>query len=113
LLTAFLYGGLAMAVSAYTPRRAYAVAGIIALFVIPDILATVVVGLGSSTIGTWLTLISPNAILAGTNATLFGIPLGSEFFFVDLPDIAYFAAAAVGIVGSIAICIRRFRQIAI
>ena len=65
LLVAFLYGGLAMAVSAYTPRRAYAVAGIIALFVIPDVLATVVVGLGSSTIGTWLTLISPNAILAG------------------------------------------------
>jgi ABC-2 type transport system permease protein len=113
LLTALLYGGLAMAVSAYTPRRAYAVAGIIALFVIPDVLATVVVGLGSSTIGTWLTLISPNAILAGTNATLFDVPLGSEFFFVDLPDIAYFVAAAVGIVGSIAICIRRFRQIAI
>jgi ABC-2 type transport system permease protein len=113
LLTAFLYGGLAMAVSAYTPRRAYAVAGIIALFVIPDILATVVVGLGSSTIGTWLTLISPNSILAGTNAALFGIPLGTEFFFVALPDIAYFVAAAVGIVGSIAICIRRFRQIAI
>ena len=39
LLTAFLYGGLAMVVSAYTPRRAYAVAGIIALFVIPDIIA--------------------------------------------------------------------------
>jgi ABC-2 type transport system permease protein len=113
LLTAFLYGGLAMAVSAYTPRRAYAVAGIIALFVIPDVLATVVVGLGSSTIGTWLTLISPNAILAGTNAALFGIPLGSEFFFVDLPDIAYFIAATIGIVGSIAICIRRFHQIAI
>ncbi|HET9345407.1 MAG TPA: hypothetical protein VFO05_06880 [Candidatus Limnocylindrales bacterium] len=113
LLTAFLYGGLAMVVSAYTPRRAYAVAGIIAMFVIPDVIATVVTGLGSSTIGTWLTLISPNSVLAGTNAALFGSPLGSEFFFVDLPDIAYFAAAAVGIVGSFAISIRRFQQISV
>jgi hypothetical protein len=111
LITALLYGGLAMAVSAYTPRRAYAVAGIIALFVIPDVISTVVTGLGSSTIGTWLTLISPNQILTGTNAALFGVPLGTEFFFVDLPDVAYFAAAAVGIVGSIAISIRRFQQI--
>jgi ABC-2 type transport system permease protein len=113
LLTAFLYGGLAMVVSAYTPRRAYAVAGIIALFVIPDIIATVVAGLGSSLIGTWLTLISPNSILAGTNAVLFDVPFGTEFFFVQLPDIAYFAAAAVGIVGSFAISIRRFQQISV
>jgi ABC-2 type transport system permease protein len=113
LLTAFLYGGLAMVISAYTPRRAYAVAGIIALFVIPDVLATVVSSLGSSTIGTWLTLLSPNSILAGTNAALFGSALGSEFFFIDLPDIAYFAAAAVGIVGSFAISIRRFQQISV
>ena len=113
LLTALLYGGLAMVISAYTPRRAYAVAGIIALFVIPDVIATVVTGLGSSTIGTWLTLISPNSILAGTNAALFGRELGTEFFFVDLPDIAYFVAAAVGIVGSFAISIRRFQQISV
>ena len=112
LLTAFLYGGLAMVVSAYTPRRAYAVAGIIALFVIPDIIATVVAGLGSSLIGTWLTLISPNSILAGTNAVLFDVPFGTEFFFIQLPDIAYFVAA-IGIVGSFAISIRRFQQISV
>jgi len=112
-LTAFLYGGLAMTVSAYTPRRAYAVAGIIALFVIPGVIATVLTGLGSSTIGDWLTLISPSAILDGTNAVLFDIPFGSEFFFVQLPDWAYLTAAAVGIVGSLAIAIRRFQTISV
>jgi ABC-2 type transport system permease protein len=111
LLTSLLYGGLAMAVSAYTPRRAYAVAGIIALFVIPGIISAVVTGLGSSVIGNWLTLISPSAILTGTNAVLFGVPFGDEFFFVQLPDLAYFAAAAVGIIGSFAISIRRFQQL--
>jgi ABC-2 type transport system permease protein len=113
LLTALLFGGLAMTVSAYTPRRAYAVAGIIALFVIPGVIASVVTGLGSSTIGNWLTLLSPSSILDGTNAVLFGASFGSEFFFVQLPDIAYFAAAAVGIVGSFAISIRRFQVISV
>jgi ABC-2 type transport system permease protein len=113
LLTALLYGGLAMVVSAYTPRRAYAVAGIIALFVIPGVIASVVTGLGSSTIGDWLTLLSPSSILDGTNAVLFGRPFGQEFFFVQLPDIAYFTAAAVGIVGSFAISIRRFQKISV
>jgi len=51
LLTAGLLGGLAMAVSAFTPRRAYATAGIIALFILPGIVAGIVIQLGSSAIG--------------------------------------------------------------
>ena len=88
-LSAALLGGLSMTVSAFTPRRAYAVAGIIALFVLPNVVAGVVVGLGSSTIGTWLTLLSPTSVLDGTNAFLFDTRLDSEFFFVDLPGIAF------------------------
>ncbi len=111
LLSAGLLGGLSMVVSAYTPRRAYAVAGIIALFTIPSIVAGIVTGLGSSTVGTWLTLISPGSVLDGTNALLFNTPLGSDFTFVDLPRIAYVIAAGVGIVGSIVIGVRRFARI--
>jgi len=109
--SAALLGGLSMTVAAFTPRRAYAVAGIIALFTIPNIVAGIIAGLGSSTIGTWLTLLSPTSVLSGTNAFLFGTPLGFEFAFVDLPDGAYIAAAAVGIIGSIAITVRRFARI--
>jgi ABC-2 type transport system permease protein len=111
-LAAGLLGGLSMVVSAFTPRRAYAVAGIIALFTIPNVVAGIVVGLGSSTIGTWLTLVSPTSILDGTNAFLFDTRLDSDFFFVDLPGIAFVGAAVVGIVGSIAITLRRFARIA-
>ena len=39
LVIAGLFGSLAMAVSAFTPRRAYATAGIIALFILPGIVA--------------------------------------------------------------------------
>lgn len=110
-LSAGLLGGLAMTVSAFTPRRAYAVAGIIALFLIPNIVAGIVAGLGSSTIGTWLTLASPTTILDGTNAFLFDVRMDSDFFFIDLPELAFVAAAGVGIVGSIGITIRRFARI--
>ncbi|HET9521387.1 MAG TPA: hypothetical protein VFO73_10105 [Candidatus Limnocylindrales bacterium] len=111
LLSSLLLGGLSMAISAFTPRRAYATAGIIALFVIPNIVASVVAGIGSSDIGNLLFLLSPTSVLDGTNAALFGTELGSEFFFIDLPDWAFFASAAAGIVGSIVITLRRFERI--
>ena len=109
-LAAALLGGLSMAVAAFTPRRAYAVAAIIALFTIPGIVAGTVEALGTSTIGTWLTLLSPTSVLDGTNAILFGLPRGVDS--IDLPDIAFVAATAVGIGGSIAIAGRRFARIA-
>ncbi len=112
LLTASLLGGISMAISAFTPRRAYAVAGIIAVFMIPSIVAAIVIGLGALDIGPWLSLLSPTSILEGTNAFLFDVPLGSEFdgfIFFDVPLIAYFAAALVGIAGAVALTIRRFQ----
>jgi ABC-2 type transport system permease protein len=111
LLAAALLGGLSMAVSAFTPRRAYATAAIIALFLIPGIVASVITELGSSQIGDWLTLTSATSVLDGTNAVLFNVDFGSEFFFVQLPDVAYFAAAIVGIVGAILITVRRFLRV--
>jgi len=111
ILSAALLGGLAMTVSAFTPRRAYAVAGIIALFIIPNVVAGVVVGLGSSAIGTWLSLLSPTTVLDGTNAFLFGTRLDTDFFFLDLPEWAFVAAALAGIIGSIGITVRRFARI--
>jgi ABC-2 type transport system permease protein len=106
-LSAALLGGLSMTVSAFTPRRAYAVAGIIALFLIPNIVAGIVAGLGSSALGTWLTLVSPTSVLDGTNAVLFGRAFSSDLAAVNIPDAAYIVAALVGIGGSILVSIRR------
>jgi ABC-2 type transport system permease protein len=110
-LTAGLLGGLSMAVSAFTPRRAYAVAGIIALFIIPSIVAGIVVGLGSADVGRWLVLLSPTSVLDGTNAFLFDTPRIGQFqgYLDAVPDIAFLVTAAGGIAGSIAITIRRFK----
>jgi ABC-2 type transport system permease protein len=113
VVTAALLGGLSMTISAFTPRRAYAVAGIIALFIIPSIVVGIVVGLGSVDLGRWLILLSPTSVLDGTNGILFDVPRFAQVGRVsfDVPDAAYVAAAAIGILGSIAITIRRFQRI--
>jgi len=112
-ITAALLGGLSMAVAAYTPRRAYAVAGIIALFIIPNLVAGIVVGLGSETIGKWLILLSPTAVLDGTNAFLFDAPLSNTFnrFGDLLPSWAFLVAALLGIAAAVAATVRRFQRI--
>jgi ABC-2 type transport system permease protein len=103
-----LYSGLAMMVSAYAPRRAYATAGIIALFILPGLVTGIVIGIGSSGIGTALTLISPNTVIDGKNALFFGRELGSEYFFVDLPLQVFLLSAIVEIVIVTVLVIRRF-----
>ncbi|HEY8846931.1 MAG TPA: hypothetical protein VIM24_09750 [Candidatus Limnocylindrales bacterium] len=111
LLTAGLLGALAMAVSAFSPRRAYATAGIIALFVLPGIVASIVVGLGSSDIGNWLVLLSQGTVLDGTNALLFGTDLPPRLFFFELPHWTFLAAAVGWIALSVGLVVRRFVRI--
>jgi ABC-2 type transport system permease protein len=111
-LASALLGGLAMTIAAFSPRRAYATAGIIALFTIPSVVSGVVAGLGSSDIATWLVLLSPTSVLDGTNSVLFNTSFSSDFFFIDLPDPVFIAVAVAGIVGSIAVTVRRFARIA-
>jgi hypothetical protein len=112
VLTAGLLGGISMAISAFTPRRAYAVAGIIAAFIIPGIVTGLIVALGALDIGPWLVLLSPTSVLEGTNAVLFDTARGGPFDgVVDVPDVAYFVAAAVGIAGAGLLTIRRFQRI--
>jgi ABC-2 type transport system permease protein len=113
LVIAGLYGGLAMAISAYTPRRAYATAGIIALFVLPGLVAGIVIRIGSSLVGTGLVLLSPNTIIDGTNALFFGRSLGEEYFFIAVPLWAFLVAAIGEIVVVVALILRRFARLTI
>ena len=113
LVISTLYGSLAMAVSAYTPRRAYATAGVIALFVLPGLVAGIIIGIGSSTVGTWLVAVSPNTILDGTNALFFNRSLGEEYFFVSIPSWLFLVSAVVEVGVAVAVILRRFERITI
>ncbi len=112
LLVAGLLGGLASAVAAWTPRRAYATATIIAIFIIPPIVVVLVGNLTSQDLARVAIFLSPGDILDGTNAALFGsIPDSPTVASADLPGWAYLAAAAIGIVASIGLTIRRYLRI--
>ena len=112
MLTAGLFGGLASLIAAWTPRRAYATAAIIALLIIPPIITGILGTLATVDLARLTVLLSPADILAGTNAAIFGsIPDSDAVAKVDLPGWAYVAAAAVGIVASVGLTVRRYLRI--
>jgi ABC-2 type transport system permease protein len=112
LLVAGLLGGLAGLVAAWTPRRAYATAAIIALFIIPPIIVALVGNLTTQDLATIAVFFSPADILDGTNAAIFGsLPDSPVVASIALAGWAYLAAAAVGVVASIALSIRRYLRI--
>ena len=112
-LVAGLFGGLASVIAAWTPRRAYATAGIIAVFIIPPIVANILATQTSQDLARIVVFVSPGDILDGTNAAIFNsIPDSPVVGSVDLPDWAYLVAAGIGIAGSIALTLRRYLRIA-
>lgn len=113
LLVAGLLGGLAGLVAAFTPRRAYATAAIIALFIIPPIIVGLIGNLASQDLARVVVFLSPADILDGTNAALFGtIPDSPTVAAIGVPGVAYIVAALVGILGAIGLTVRRYLRIA-
>ncbi len=113
ILVAGLLGGLASLVAAWTPRRAYATAAIIAVFIIPPIIVGIIGTQTSLDLAREIVLFSPADVLDGTNAALFGsVSDNAVVSAVDLPAWAYVTAAAVGLVASIVLTIRRYLRIA-
>jgi ABC-2 type transport system permease protein len=113
VLVAGLLSGLAGLIAAWTPRRAYATATIIAVFLIPPIIVALVGRQTSDDVVRFLVLLSPADILDGSNAAIFGsIPDSATVASLGLPGWVYVAAAGVGAVGSVALTIRRYLRIA-
>jgi len=113
VLVAGLLGGIASLIAAWTPRRAYATAAIIAVFIVPPIILAIVSEQTSQDLARALILLSPADVLVGTNSAFFGsIPDSPVVASVDLPDWTYIAAAIVGILATIGLTVRRYLRIA-
>ena len=111
-LVAGLLGGLSGLIAAYTPRRAYATAAIIAVFIVSPIIVALVDNLASSDLARFVIFLSAPDVLAGTNAAIFeSFSDNPVVASLDLPGWAYIAAALIGIVGSIGLTIRRYLRI--
>lgn len=111
-LTSGLLGTLSMAISAFTPRRAYATAGVIGAFLIPSIVVALVAGLLSGSVSDWIVVVSPVDVLDGTNAFLFHTAADGETVrAADLDGLVFVAAALIGVAGAVAITVRRYLRI--
>jgi ABC-2 type transport system permease protein len=116
LSAAFLMAVLALAVAAFTPRRAYATAGIFALFFISTAVASIVAETAQETsggsFGQYAPLLAPVFILEGLTGWLFGtVPQDSVFEAAGRPELSYLVVAAGLAVAAIALVVWRYRRI--
>lgn len=114
LIVATLVGGVASAVAALTPRRAYATVAIIGIFLVPNIVAALLVELDTGLLGQLAVLLSPSDVLDGVNATFFGtVPDNPTVEFADLEGWLYVVAAAAWISVSLGLLLRRYQRIVV
>jgi ABC-2 type transport system permease protein len=111
-LAALVLGGLALAVAAMTPRRAYATVGIIALFIIPPILIAIVREVATGDLARAVVLLGPAQVLDGVNAFFFDREPSDEVVLAArLPGLAYVGMAALLAVAALGLLIRRYQRI--
>lgn len=115
LLGAGVFAGVSALVASYTPRRAYSVASIIALFIVPPIVVGIIAALSVPDVARVLLLASPSDVVDGVNGAIYG-PLrigGETIVLASLPGWVYFAAAIAFVVGSLAIVLRRYLTVTV
>ena len=86
---------LAMVVASLTARRAYATAAIFGVFIIPGIVAAIIIALEVGTLSEWIVMIDIGSLLDGVNAWTFGVAPTVSAFDATVPVEALAAGAVV------------------
>ncbi len=106
---------ISLAVSSFTPRRAYAAIGLVAYVLLMEAVPAAIYSIGqTSNDHTWtdrLFLLTPITSLDGATAWFFGKPLDPQTFLGTLTADAYFAAALASILVFTGVLIFRYRRI--
>jgi ABC-2 type transport system permease protein len=114
IIAAGVYGGVSAVISAWTPRRAYAAAAIIAVFVVPQIVALIAAELAASDLARLLILASPPDLVDGANAAIFGVISDSPAVAASgIPGPVFVGTAVVVAAGSAALVVRRYLRITV
>ena len=109
VLASALLGAVSTVIAAWTPRRAYATAAIIAVFIIPPIIVALMAELAVGDAARLLVLASPSDILDGVNAAVFGnVSPNPTIVAADLPGWSYIVAAIVETVACMVLVVRRY-----
>jgi ABC-2 type transport system permease protein len=112
LLASALLGGVATVIAAWTPRRAYATAAIIAVFVVPPIVVALMAELAVGDAARALVLLSPGDILDGVNAAIFdAVSPNPTVVAANLPGWTYLFATVGGTAGCVLLVIRRYLSV--
>jgi ABC-2 type transport system permease protein len=113
LIVAGLVGSLSAAIAALTPRRAYATVAIMAMFLIPNVFASLIVSLDTGLFGQLAALLSPADVLDGVNAFLFDTrPDNLTARRAGLDYFVFVLGAATWIIGSLTVLLLRYRRLA-
>lgn len=114
ILVAALLGGVGLAASAFTTRRAFAAGTIIAVFLVPSGIVALLVGrVALDGPLALVALLDPFALLDGASALLFGAePRTRTVLLSDLPLEAFAIGAIVASLGALAIVLLRYRRVA-
>ncbi len=109
VLSSALLGAVSTVIAAWTPRRAYATAAIIAVFIIPPIIVALIAELAVGDAARLLVLASPSDILDGVNAALFDtVSPNPTVVAANLPGWAYIVAAVLETVACMVLVVRRY-----
>jgi ABC-2 type transport system permease protein len=109
-LTAVMLASLGLAIAAFTPRRAFATAGIIAMLIVPPIIVAVATELAGEARAGALALLSPMSVLTGSNAFFFDASMAGEPG-RSLPGALFPVAAIAWIIAFVAVLVWRYRTV--
>jgi len=110
VIYALVYSAVGMAIAAFTPRRAYAIGAIVAVFLVGTALPALLRRAGSS-IGDWPILLNVNAVAEGVRHALFGGKANGEAANVSIPDIGYYLTFAAVVFVGYAVYLWRYQRI--
>jgi ABC-2 type transport system permease protein len=115
LLISLSMASISLALSAFSPRRAYSAIGLLAYFLLMEAVPGAIYGIGHSVGSTWvdyLILLTPTTALGAANSWFFGRIPTEGTYPASLGTDAYVLGALVSIVFFTTILLLRYRRIA-
>lgn len=107
-----LLGSIGLAISAFTPRRAYATAAIMAVFIVPGVIAQLVIRSTTGGLTRYIVLTAPGSVIEGVNGFVFGTKPGArEVVQANLAGGLYVAVAIAVAVVLVGTLVRRYQRI--
>jgi ABC-2 type transport system permease protein len=114
VLAAAALGALSLAISSFSPRRAYSAIGIVAYVLLMEAIPAAIYSIGTTSGTTWtdkLFLVSPLTSINGATNWFFGQGLSPQDFLGTLTASDYLVAAIAGVVAATGVLMFRYRRL--